>query len=222
MALPNLIPSSLALSERARVVELRRRQVICREGDLSNGLFLVELGMAKVMRSAPTGAQLVLGILGPGEVIGELSLIDGGACSASAEALTPVRLRSIPSEVLMEQYEQRHEVRAWLLNVLARRLRHANTVSTDLVFTGVAERVARVVLDLAQRFGEQRLGSISVSHGLTQSELAQLVGTTRESANRALARFARHGWISLRAGSLLVHDVPALHRTAGTRKKVWR
>jgi CRP-like cAMP-binding protein len=90
--------------------------------------------------------------------------------------------------------------------VLARRLRRTNNNLADLIFTDVPGRVAKQLLQLAQRFGTREDGAMRLTHDLTQEELAQLVGATRETMNKALADFAHRGWIQLEGKSLLICD----------------
>jgi CRP/FNR family transcriptional regulator len=101
-----------------------------------------------------------------------------------------------------------------MLQALARRLRRANDVTADLVFTDVPGRVAKNLLDLADRFGEQDRDGLHVHHDLTQEELAQLVGASRETVNKALADFAARGWLQISARSVLILDIERLRRRA--------
>jgi CRP/FNR family transcriptional regulator len=97
-----------------------------------------------------------------------------------------------------------------LLRALAQRLRRANDVMADLVFTDVPGRVAKALLDLADRFGEEQDGGLEVHHDLTQEELAQLVGASRETVNKALADFAGRGWLRLEARAVVLTNVERL------------
>ena len=102
----------------------------------------------------------------------------------------------------------------FLLAALAARLRRTNEHLADLVFTDVPGRVAKALLDLANRFGRPVEEGIMVSHDLTQEELAQLVGASRETVNKALADFATRGWLKLEARAVLLLDVERLKRRA--------
>src|SRR5215831_9722848 len=108
----------------------------------------------------------------------------------------------------------RPDVAMHLLQALARRLRRANDVMADLVFTDVPGRVAKALLDLADRFGEEQEDGLQVHHDLTQEELAQLVGASRETVNKALADFATRGWLQLSAKSVLILDRERLAKRA--------
>jgi len=108
----------------------------------------------------------------------------------------------------------RPEVAMHLLRALAQRLRRTNDVMADLVFTDVPGRVARALLDLAGKFGQPRGEGIDVHHDLTQEELAQLVGASRETVNKALADFAGRGWLQVSAKSVLILDPERLRKRA--------
>jgi CRP-like cAMP-binding protein len=101
-----------------------------------------------------------------------------------------------------------------LLAALAKRLRRTNEHLADLVFTDVPGRVAKALLELSDRFGRPVDGGLLVAHDLTQEELAQLVGASRETVNKALADFATRGWIKLEARAVLLLDVERLRRRA--------
>jgi CRP/FNR family cyclic AMP-dependent transcriptional regulator len=98
--------------------------------------------------------------------------------------------------------------------VLARRLRHTNNDLADLRFTDVPGRVAKMLLQLAQRFGTQECGALRVTHDLTQEEIAQLVAASRATVNKALAEFAHRGWNRLEGKSVLITDSERLARRA--------
>ena len=101
-----------------------------------------------------------------------------------------------------------------LLRVLARRLRRTNNNLADLLFTDGPGRVAKLLLQLAQRFGTQDDGALRVTHELTQEEIAQLVGASRETVNKALAEFAHRGWIRLNGKTVWICDSERLARRA--------
>ena len=101
-----------------------------------------------------------------------------------------------------------------LLSQLAARLRKSNDVVADLVFSDVPGRVSKALLDLSRRFGRQTDAGVLVAHDLTQEELAQLVGASRETVNKALADFVHRGWIQLQGKSVVVLDEERLRRRA--------
>ena len=123
-------------------------------------------------------------------------------------------LLSLAHDDLMRWLEGRPAVALGLLSQIAGRLRKANDDNADLVFSDVPGRVAKQLLELAKRFGDRRDDGVHVHHDLTQEELAQLVGASRETVNKALADFAARGWIRLEPRSVTILDVERVERRA--------
>jgi len=165
-------------------------------------------------RTSADGRENLLAILGPGQMFGELSLFDPGPRSATATAVTDATLQSLSHDELSVWLDTRPDVARGLLNQLAGRLRRANDVVADLVFSDVPGRVAKALLDLSRRFGRSADDGIHVHHDLTQEELAQLVGASRETVNKALADFAMRGWLRLEPRSVVLMDIERLQRRA--------
>ena len=201
--------------EAARTVSLTRGQSVFTEGDPGGPVYLVTSGKVKISGWTSTGGEGLLAVLGPGHIFGELSILDGEPRSASAQALGRATVEELTQERLRELIDDRPEVALWMLQQLARRLRHANDVVADLVFSDVPARVAQILVNLADEFGVESADGVQVEHGLTQLELAQLAGAARESVNKALASFAGRSWVTLATRSILIHDVDALQRRAG-------
>ena len=203
-----------ALSSSMGEVQLARGQVLFHEGDAGNQLYVVMDGKVKLGRHGASGRENLLAVLGPGQMFGELSLFDPGPRSATATAVTACRLRVLDNADLSPWLAGRPEVAKGLLGQLAGRLRRANDVVSDLVFSDVPGRVAKALLDLAARFGKQTPEGLVVHHELTQEELAQLVGASRETVNKALADFAARGWMRLEPRSVIILDQERVERRA--------
>ncbi len=193
---------------------LRRGEVLFHEGDPGDKLYIVTDGKVKLGRTSSDGRENLLAILGPGQMFGELSLFDPGPRSATVTAVTETTFLSLSHDDLLRWLEGRPGVSLGLLTQLAGRLRKTNEVVADLVFSDVPGRVAKALLDLADRFGRTADDGVHVHHDLTQEELAQLVGASRETVNKALADFASRGWLRLEPRSVVIHDVERLRRRA--------
>ncbi len=191
---------------------IRRGSVLFHEGDEGDQLYVVVEGKVKLGRTVPDGRESLLAILGPGQMFGELSLFDPGPRSATATAVIDTTVVALSHTDLLRWLEGRPVVAQGLLNQLASRLRKANDVVADLVFSDVPGRVAKALLDLASRFGREADDGVHVNHDLTQEELAQLVGASRETVNKALADFASRGWIRLEPRSVVIMDMDRLSR----------
>jgi CRP/FNR family transcriptional regulator, cyclic AMP receptor protein len=203
-----------ALRGEMHSVDIVRGERLFDEGDAGDKLYVVLDGKIKLTRTAADGRENLLSVIGPGEMFGELSLFDPRPRTQTATALTDTRLAALDHQALRGWLSGRPDMALHLLRALAQRLRRTNEVMTDLVFTDVPGRVAKALLDLADRFGLQRPGGLQVNHDLTQEELAQLVGASRETVNKALADFVSRGWIQLSAKSVLLVDPERLRRRA--------
>jgi len=195
-------------------VQLARGDRLFDEGDPGDRLYVVLDGKMKLHRTSADGRENLISLMGPGEMFGELSLFDPRPRTMSASAVTEARLAALAHDGLRSWLTARPDVAMHLLAALARRLRRTNEVMSDLVFTDVPGRVAKALLDLAARFGSQQDEGLQVNHDLTQEELAQLVGASRETVNKALADFVARGWIQLQPKSVLLIDTERLRRRA--------
>ena len=203
-----------ALRRQMAEVKLSRGEHLFLEGDDGDALYVVIEGKMKLTRAAADGRENLLSVIGPSEMFGELSLFDPSPRTASATAITDATLAGLAHDDLRTWLASRPEVAMHMLRALAQRLRRINDIKADLVFTDVPGRVAKALLDLATRFGTQQDGGIQVNHDLTQEELAQLVGASRETVNKALADFAARGWVQLSAKSVLLVDTDRLRKRA--------
>jgi CRP/FNR family transcriptional regulator len=188
--------------------------LIFSEGDNGDSLYVVVDGKVKVFRTAADGRENMLAVLGPGEMFGELSLFDPGPRTATVAAITDCVLTSVAHESLRPWLTGRPELSEQLLQALAQRLRRTNEQMADLVFSDVPGRVAKALLDLADRFGTPDGEGIRVTHDLTQEELAQLVGASRETVNKALSEFASRGWLRLDGRAVVLLDQERLANRA--------
>jgi len=204
-----------ALRRSMEEIRLPRGQTLFSEGDPGDQLYVVTQGKIKLGRTAPDGRENLLAVLGPGEMFGELSLFDPGPRTATATAVTAATLSGLGHHDLQPWLQDRPEVAGQLLAALARRLRRTNEAMADLVFSDVPGRVAKALLDLSRRFGVQTDEGLRVTHDLTQEELAQLVGASRETVNKALADFAARGFLRLEGRAVLILDLERLTRRAG-------
>jgi CRP/FNR family transcriptional regulator, cyclic AMP receptor protein len=193
-------------------LHLNRGETVFLEGDPGDSLYIILTGKVKLGRSSADGRESLLSVLGPGEMFGELSLFDPGPRLSSATVVSESELVSLGHQSLSAFLREHPQVPMQMLSGLAHRLRRTNEDLSDLVFTDVPGRVAKALLDLSARFGARDDKGIVVRHDLTQEELAQLVGASRETVNKALADFASRGWIVLGAKQVTLLDLERLRR----------
>lgn len=195
-------------------VKFPRGTTIFDEGEPGDQLYIIISGKVKLARHAADGRENLLTVMGPSDMFGELSIFDPGPRTSSAICVTEVVCATMNSTMLHDWIGQHPQISEQLLRVLARRLRRTNNSLADLIFTDVPGRVAKALLQLANRFGTHEGGALRVNHDLTQEEIAQLVGASRETVNKALAEFAHRGWIRLEGKSVLISDTERLAKRA--------
>lgn len=202
------------LIEQLDSVTFPRGTTIFDEGEPGDRLYIIISGKVKLARHSVDGRENLLTVMGPSDMFGELSIFYPGPRTSSAICVTEVTAATMDSGMLQQWITEHPEIPQQLLRVLARRLRRTNNSLADLIFTDVPGRVAKALLQLANRFGTQEGGALRVHHDLTQEEIAQLVGASRETVNKALAEFAHRGWIRLEGKSVLISDTERLAKRA--------
>jgi CRP/FNR family cyclic AMP-dependent transcriptional regulator len=182
------------------------------EGQPGDRLYIIVSGKVKIGRRSPDGRENLLAIMGPSDMLGELSILDPGPRTASATTITDLCAVSIDREALRAWTVERPEITERLMRVLARRLRRTIDNVADLIFTDAPGRVSKLLLQLAQRFGTLEDDALRVTHDLTQEEIAQLVGASRETVNKVLGNFADRGWITVEGKSVLISNPERLRQ----------
>ncbi|AIY44667.1 MULTISPECIES: cAMP-activated global transcriptional regulator CRP [Mycolicibacterium] len=203
-----------ALVRQLEPVTFRRTEVVFSEGEPGDTLYIITAGKVKIGRKSVDGRDSLITLMGPSDMFGELAIFDPGPRTSTVTALTEVKAVMMSRSVLRSWIADRPEIAEQLLRVLARRLRRTNDNLSDLIFTDVPGRVAKQLLYLAQRFGSRDGTALRVDHELTQEEIAQLVGSSRETVNKALSDFAQRGWIRVQGRSILIDNAERLAKRA--------
>lgn len=178
------------------------------EGDNSDACYIVKEGSFRVTREHSDGRAITLATLGPGEIFGELAMLDGDKRSASAEALTDGELLALPAGDVRSLLARHPEIALKLVAGLVRRLRAANVRLTKQSFQTVPSRVAGILAQLSREGQENGSGEVTIR--MNQTDLAQLAGTSRESVSRFLAELERAGVVRSGRGRVTVLDPPKL------------
>jgi len=218
IALLHRVPvfSALAEDELARVADVTvpRRfdsgEVVFREGDESDTCYIVRSGHVRALREHQDGRSITLARFGPGDIFGELAMFDSESRSATVEAIERTEVIAILGGDMRRLLREHPDIAVKLLAALGRRLRETNERLARQSFQTVQSRVAAVLAQLvaAERAEGAAEGDVLITS--TQAELAQLAGSSRESASRFLAVLERAGVISQGRGRLTVHDPGAL------------
>ncbi|MEM9515297.1 MAG: Crp/Fnr family transcriptional regulator [Actinomycetota bacterium] len=185
---------------------------ILNAGDHPSAVFLVRSGAVKVSVVARSGRESLLEVREPGALLGEMSAILGGGRSAAADGLVPGELLRVPIAEFRRELDNPEFAKALLVET-ARRLRTASLHQHEIAAGTARSRIARVLADLAGRIGvvdgdEVHLGALS------QQDIADFAGVSRDSAVRTLGEFRRAGWVSTGRRRLVLRDVAALGQIA--------
>src|SRR4051794_3297770 len=187
-------------------------EVVFREGDESNTTYVVRAGHARALRSHSDGRTLTLANFGPGEVFGELAMFDSDRRSATIEAIDDLELLAILGSDMQRLMREHPDIAVKLVVTLGRRLREVTARLPRQSFQTVQSRVATVIAELVRDAQGEGADPADVLITATQAEVAQLAGSSRESASRFLATLERAGIITQGRGKLTVHDPGALQR----------
>ena len=202
-----------ALRGEGRRVQFRRGQALFTEGDLAERVFIIERGWVMISSVAPSGREIVLGIRGPGDVIGDLSVLDGAPRSATALAVDDVEATVAPGSALTRALTDAAAA-GELLRILAARLRDADRKRLEFAALDTLGRVAWRLQELGERFGQRTPVGVEVELPLSQDQLASWCGASREATVKALAALRSLGCIATGRRSVVICDAEALRRHA--------
>jgi len=204
------------LGEASMMRRSRRGQVIFAQGDPGDRLFVVAVGRVKVMVGSAEGDEMVLVTLGPPETFGELALVDGGERSATVEATEATELLVLTRSAFFDLLHKRPPLVDVLLGRLGALIRRLTDQMSDLVFLDLNGRVAKLLLGLAAERGEVGAESPLIDLPFTQTEIAHMVGGSRQSVNQILRSFEAAGFIEMGGHTVRLLRAEALRRRAGT------
>ncbi|MHB8509587.1 MAG: Crp/Fnr family transcriptional regulator [Candidatus Dormibacteria bacterium] len=212
--------SSLSEAELADLQAMgRRRQFrktspILVEGEVSDRVAFIISGRVKVSLNTDDGKEVLLALRGPGDLLGELSFLDGEPRSATAAALEAVEAQILTAEEFKRFLENHPRAALNLLQMLSRRLREADQKLIEFTAYDSVGRVARRLLELAERYGQEEEDGIRIDLPLSQEELAGWTGSSREAVSKALGTLRQLGWIETRRRGVTILDLKGLSRRA--------
>lgn len=204
-----------ALASRAVSRSFRKGERIFHQGDPGDAMYVVVEGLVKVVVVSEAGDEMVLVTLSPPESFGELALIDGRPRSAAAEAVEPTELLVLTRGTLMETLATHPTLVESMLRSMGGLIRRLTEQTTDLVFLDLHGRVAKLLVGFVLDEGKGTEAGTVLDLHLTQRELAEMVGGSRQSVNQILHGFEDRGYIELRGRSVVIKDPERLRRRAG-------
>ena len=193
-----------AVLAQAAVRRVARNETILRRGDASSGANIILTGRVRVGTMSEDGREVMLGVLGPGDVLGEMSVLDGEEVSADATALEDCVLLFIERARFLRLLRADSDLCLRLMAVLCRRQRRSNAALEDMALLDLGARLARLLLRLAQDYGAATARGTRIEVRLSQKDLGTLVGSSREKVNKQLREWEAAGAIGKEAGRLII------------------
>jgi CRP-like cAMP-binding protein len=218
--MPGEFLSELEPGERADLEKLgmvrhyRRGDVLFHEGDDAGAVLVLLDGHVKAAITSD-GREVILGFPGPGELLGEVSAVDGRPRSGTVRAVDDVEALVVPGSAFRTYLDARPRIALVLLRSIAARLREADRRRVDYAVNDVVGRVAGRLVELCDRFGAEGEDGIDIGLAITQDELAAWAGASREAVAKAMALLRTLGWVQTERRRIVVLDLPALRRYAG-------
>jgi CRP-like cAMP-binding protein len=205
--LDDLSPEELAaLANLVVLEEVRRRRVIFLPGDPGTSLFFVNGGRVKISRVTRDGKELTLAYRGPGEIFGELCLVDGGPRAEMAEAMENALVTELPREEFEKLLAEHPRVGLALVRTLCERRRELENTMEKLVFQDVNAKLAELLLQLGDDYGVDDARGTLVAVKITHQEMANLIGSTRETVSLTLSQFKRKKLIATDGRKIILTD----------------
>lgn len=204
------------LASQMRRRRFRRGEVIFHQGDIGDSLQVVASGSVKIMLASAEGEEAIIATLQPGDFFGELAILDGAPRSTTATAIEATETLALPRERFLELLAEDPRIGQALLQALAGELRRLTGHVEELHFLDLAGRLATRLVRLARDADPTAVGRVDLSWPYTQSDLAAMIGGTRQSVNRLLSGLVEEGLIAVDRDTLTIMDVARLEER-GTR-----
>ncbi len=202
------------LEARAHARAYRKGAVVFLDGDDASEVILITKGHIKITVASQDGREVLIEVRGPGEVIGEMGLIDRSPRSASAFALSATEVLALSLRDFTELVDTTPSFTRSLLDEMVQRIRDSTFHQLELSLDDVAGRVARRLIDLSRRFGKPRQVGVEIRSPLTQQELADWSGVSRQAVVKELTRLRELGWVETQGRTIVLRNVAALEARA--------
>src|SRR5689334_8719993 len=195
------------LAPRVISSKIKRGAVIFRKGDIGSKLYAVRAGAVRISAPSEEGKDAIFNLVVPGELFGEIAFLDGGQRTADAVAIDNSELMVIERRDFIPLIRDNPEVALRLINILCARLRRTSEQVEDIVFLGLPNRLAKVLLHLYRPSAD---APPKAKIQVTQREISQMIGVSRESANKQLQAWQRRKWLKLERGGIVINAPDAL------------
>src|SRR5581483_3378296 len=195
------------LAPRVVTSKIKKGAVIFRKGDVGTRLYAVRSGAVRISAPSEEGKDAIFNLIVPGELFGEIAFLDGGQRTADAVAIDDCELMVIERRDFIPLIQDDPELAVRLIKILCARLRRTSEQVEDIVFLGLPTRLAKVLLHLSRPSADAPPKS---KIQVTQREISQMIGVSRESANKQLQAWQRRKWLKLERGGIVIHAPDAL------------
>jgi CRP/FNR family cyclic AMP-dependent transcriptional regulator len=197
------------LAPRAITRKIKKGAVVFRKGETGSSFYVVCAGAVRISTPSEQGKDAIFNLIVPGEIFGEIALLDGGQRTADAVAIENGELMVIERRDFIPLLRDHPELAIRLIEILCGRLRRTSEQIEDIVFLGLPNRLAKVLLHLYRRFADD---SPRTKIRITQREISQMIGVSRESANKQLQDWQRRKWLKLERGGVVILAPEALNK----------
>jgi CRP-like cAMP-binding protein len=208
--LPERIIDRLASVGNRRVY--RKGELIFAQGDPGDALFAVISGRARISAMGADGREVFLNIMESGDTFGEIAVVDGLSRTAGATAIAPTVLMAIRRNELLDLLEDEPQLAIHLLKLFCERVRWTSELYEESAFLTAPARLAKRLVSLAKLHGSGKLDTLELR--ISQGELAQFLGVSRQIVNQHLQDWRREGWVDISRARLVVRDIGALSKLA--------
>lgn len=199
-----------ALATKTKTVRLAARELLFAKGDPGDRLYIVVQGLVRIGVLSPDGREVTYGLIKPGQLFGEIAVLDGGPRSADATAMEATELLSLDRREVLTFLEQHPSHSQRLIQILCERVRRADELLEDIFFLTLSGRLAKHLLVLGGAVGERKGDDGAVTIRMSQQEVADHMGITRESVNKVLSKWEQAGLVGLWRGQITINDEEAL------------
>jgi CRP-like cAMP-binding protein len=203
---------SLRLAETTRILELKKGDVLFRKGHEGESLFVIYRGKIKIILPSRLGDEMILAVFSKGDFFGEMAVLDGMPRSADAVAMEDTELIVLDRTAFMGFLKNNETALEAILCSLSMRLRKTDDLLEDTCFLNISARFAKRLVELAENYGRRSGDSILIDLEVTQSDLARMVGATRESINKELRVLREKGLVSTIGSKITIYNIALLRR----------
>lgn len=195
--------------------ELDRDQMLFTQGSVADTFFLVDAGSVKLVQSTPDGKEMIVRFIRPGEVIAAVALLPGGRYPVTALAAEPTRLAAWSAQRMRELVQMHPPLHANIMSAMAMHMQDALSQGRELATSRVPQRLAAMLLRLAERGSYEVPDGVLVEQAMSREEMAEMIGTTLFTVSRILSEWQDAGIVSTRRKQVVVHDRARLVELAG-------